>query len=319
MRPVPAPHRDDPNVIARLLDRIDHLQRSLPPAAFLYGVVKKFGDDRGGSAAALISYYTFFSLFPLLMVGTTILGWVLQDNPTMQQQITDSALARFPIVGDQIAESVGSVHGSGLAFGVGLFFALWAGLGATEAVQEALHTVFSVPVLQRPPFVVRKLRGVLILVIFGALVVAVTVLGSIGITQWFGPLGRLGWVVVQGLLNAAVIGLLFVVLAGRRTAMRPLVWGAVVGGIGWTVLQFAGGTYVSGVVTRASRTYGLFAVVIGLLSWIYLQAQILLYAAEVASVADVKLWPRALVRERPTAADIEADRAIRRRERRLEA
>ncbi len=317
MLPVSAPHRGDRNALERVVDRIDDLQRAVPPLAFGYGVVKKYGDDRGGSFAALISYYTFFSLFPLLMVGTTILGWVLQGNPSLQHRITDSALARFPIIGDQIADSVGSVHGSGIAFGIGLFFALWAGLGATEAVQEALNTVFSVPVLQRPPFAVRKLRGVLTLVIFGVLVVAVTVLGSVGITQWFGPLGRVGWVVVQAALNAVVVALLFVVLARRRTAWRPLLWGAAVGGVGWTVLQFAGGTYVSGVLTRASRTYGLFAVVIGLLSWIYLQAQILLYAAEVATVADRRLWPRALVRERPTDADVEADRAIGERERRL--
>lgn len=319
MQPVSAPHRDDRSAIGTLMERIDDLQRGFPPVAFTYGVVKKFGDDRGGSFAALISYYSFFSLFPLLMVATTILGWVLQGNPSLQEQITESALARFPIIGDQIADSVGSVHGSGLAFAVGLLFALWAGLGATEAVQEALNTVFSVPVLQRPPFVIRKLKGVMTLVIFGALIVAVTVVGSLGITQWFGPLGRVGWVVVQAALNAAVVGLLFVVLAGRRTARRPLVWGAAVGGIGWTVLQFAGGAYVSGVLTRASRTYGLFAVVIGLLSWIYLQAQILLYAAEVATVADGRLWPRALVRERPTEADLEADRSIVRRERRVDA
>ena len=157
----------------------------------------------------------------------------------------------------------------------------------------------------------------LTLVVAGASIVAVTVLGSVGITQWFGPLGAAGWFFVQVGLNGLLIGALFRVLAGPTAAWSKVWPGMLPGGFGWTVLQVIGGTYVSGVLTRASRTYGLFAVVIGLLSWIYLQAQILLYSAEVATVWSSRLWPRALVRERPTEADHRAEQKMLDRERRL--
>ena len=62
------------NVAERLVRRVDRAQQGVRPLAFAVGVFKKFGDDRGGSLAALLTFYGFLSLFPLLLLLVTILG-----------------------------------------------------------------------------------------------------------------------------------------------------------------------------------------------------------------------------------------------------
>lgn len=311
------PDRPD-NLINRTVDWLDDRQRGIRPIAFAFAVIKKFGDDRGGQFAALLSYYTFFSLFPLLLVMVTILGIVLEGNPSLQTSLVDSAVSRFPVIGDQISGAVMVRSGGVLTITIGLLVALWAGIGATGIAQEALNTVFGVPVLQRQNFWIRKLRGLVTLVVFGTSVIATTALGSIA--AWVGVGGTLGRVLLllgSVFLNAALVAMLFKVSVHEPLAWRMVRWGALFGGVSWALLQSVGSVYVSRVVATASKTYGLFAVVIGLLSWIYLQAQLFLFAAEASSVADRRLFPRALVREHPTHADIEVADLIEAREQRV--
>ena len=98
-------------------------------------VVKKFGDDQAGSLAALVAYYGFFSLFPLLLVMTTILGFVLQGDPSAQKSVEHSVLGQFPIIGNQINAPL--PHGERVALVIGLIISLLAGLGVTQAAQNA--------------------------------------------------------------------------------------------------------------------------------------------------------------------------------------
>ena len=111
-------------------------------------------------------------------------------------------------------------------------------------------------------------------------------------------------------LNGAVIAVLFRVMVERKLTWGEVKWGALAGGVGWTALQLIGGWYTHRLVTNANKTYGTFAVVIGLLSWIYLQSQVFVYAAEVASVSSRRLWPRALLAEDATEADAKVAAAI---------
>jgi YihY family inner membrane protein len=306
------------NRINRAVDGVDGWQRRFGPVAFVYAVIKKFGDDRCGQFAALLSYYGFFSLFPLLLVMVAVLGLVLQSSPGLQQDLVDSAVSNFPVVGDQIAESVGQPTGSVLAVAIAIVLALWAGLGATQVAQDALNAAFGVPVLKRKNFWIRQLRGLLTLAVFGTAVLVITGLGSV--SAWLGPstvLARAGLLVGTVALDTALVAALFRVLVHRRLSWRKAWPGAVFGGVTWTLLQYLGSFYVQRSVAGASRTYGLFAVVIGLLSWIYLQAQLFLYAAQVSSVAANRLWPRSIVREYPTAADIAVADLIEDREQRV--
>src|SRR5262245_42628451 len=101
-----------PGATRRLLRSADGIQRSHPLLAFPFAVFQKFSDDRAGQLAALISYYGFFSLFPLLLVFTTIVSKVIRNDPKLQQAPLDSALSKFPVVGTEIQKSIGHLTGS---------------------------------------------------------------------------------------------------------------------------------------------------------------------------------------------------------------
>ena len=290
--------------VEQVRERVDDLQRRTPLIGFPLAVVKKYGDDKGSNLSALITYYTFFSLFPLLMVAFTILGFVLEGNPELQERIADTISERLPLPG----VSADTITGNGLALVIGLALALWSGLGATQVAQDALNTVWDVARSKHPGFLRKRLQGLLVLAVIGVGIVAATAASSVAAIfgSWAAPAGIVGAFVI----NAAMMAMLTRVMVERRIEFGDLKWAAVVGGIGWTALQSIGGWYTARLVSNADKTYGTFAVVIGLLSWIFLQVQVFLYASEVASVSSRRLWPRSIDVARPTEADEAVANAI---------
>jgi uncharacterized BrkB/YihY/UPF0761 family membrane protein len=122
---------------------------------------------------------------------------------------------------------------------------------------------------------------------------------------------RQGWLVILGLAVSLTMNLFLFLLAFRLLTSENLTWGdvlpgAAVGSVAWTTLQALGGFYVSYQLQGASDVYGTFAVVIGLLAWIFIGAQITLLAAEVNVVRRRRLWPRSLVQPPFTDADVQA-------------
>ncbi|MGH8902037.1 MAG: YihY/virulence factor BrkB family protein [Egibacteraceae bacterium] len=284
----------------RLVAWLDSYQRTHSWMGFPLAVAKKFGDDQAGNLAALIAYYGFFSLFPLLLALVTILGFVLSDNPALQERILSSALANFPVLGDQLRQNVRSLNGSGVALALGLAGLLWAGLAAITATENAMNEVWDVRLRDRPRFVASKLRGLLMLVVLGGGVILTTMLAGFGAgsQRLELPVRMLGFVLSFG-VNTALFLLAFKVLTDVPLQWRQLLPGAVVGSSAWVILQAVGGYVVNNELQRANQTYGAFAVVIGLLSWLYLQAQITLIAAELNVVRARRLWPRRLTQDTP--------------------
>ena len=164
----------------RLLRRADRQHQRRAWIAFPYAVMKKFGDDQAGNLAALIAYYGFLSLFPLMLVLVTLLGMLLHNNPELQDAIQASALANFPVIGEEISNNVHSLRGSGLALGIGLAVALWAGLGVVKVLQTAMNAVWNVPYRHRPSVWVSLLRAMLMLVVLGVITIASAAAGSVG-------------------------------------------------------------------------------------------------------------------------------------------
>jgi membrane protein len=121
-------------VVTRVVERVDAWQRRHAVGSFPLAVLKKFGEDDASSLAALIAYYAFFSLFPLLLAFVSILGFVLEGDPSLRDDVLDTALARIPVIGAQVRDQVHPLAGSGVALAVGLAGALWAGLGVTLAL-----------------------------------------------------------------------------------------------------------------------------------------------------------------------------------------
>ena len=299
----------------RLLRRADKQQQQRAWIAFPYAVMKKFGDDQAGNLAALIAYYGFLSLFPLMLVLVTLLGLLLRNNPELQDTIRTSALANFPVLGEQISTNVHSLRGSGLALGIGLALSLWAGLGVMKVLQTAMNAVWNVPYRHRPNFWVSLLRAIIMLFVLGIITIASAAAGSVGG-------GSDDWLLgILGISMSVVLNLVLFLLAFRILTTEDVTWGdvfpgALVAALAWTTLQAIGGYIVSHQLQGASDTYGTFAIVIGLLAWIYLGAQMTLFAAEVNVVRKRRLWPRAIVQPPLTEADERALRSYAKQEER---
>ena len=147
------------------LRELDRRQQRSPRVGFLAAVVKKFADDQAGQLAALIAYYGFVSLFPLLLVLVTVTGFVLQGDPAEQKRILDGALGQFPIVSDQL--KLHSLTGSSFALAIGVVGSLLAGMGITGATQNAFNRIWHVPFKDRPNFLIAHLRGIAMLATLG--------------------------------------------------------------------------------------------------------------------------------------------------------
>ena len=287
-----------------VLGRIDLWQQRHTVAAFPVGVAKKFSDDRGGRLAALVAYYGFFSIFPALLALVTVLGFVLQNRPAERERIANSALAQFPIIGDSIASSVSHpLTGSGLALVIGVVAALWAGLGAMQACQDAMNEVWDVARADYPSFVAKRLRSLAMLVFVALLLAASTLVAQLTGLAGSGWWVRVLFLVVTVGFNVVAFQLGFRVLTVAHVSFRTVLPGACVASIGYTLLQLLGSVYVSRTLRGAAKTYGTFAVVIGLLSWILAIAQVVMISAEVNVVASKQLWPRSLFTEPVTPSD----------------
>lgn len=278
-----------------VLGRIDLLQQRNRVTSFAVGVIKKFGDDRAGRLAALIAYYGFFSLFPALLALVTVLGFVLENRPALRADIADSALAQFPIVGDSIAQTISSpLTGNTVALVIGLLGALWAGMGMVQACQDAMNDVWAVKRADSPSFFAKRLRSIIMLLLVAVLLVISTGLAQLVGLLGMGVAGTVVLFVATVALNVLVFAVGFRVLTVADLSWRTVLPGAIFTGVGYTLMQYLGSAYVTRTLNGATSTYGTFAVVIGLLSWIFLIAQVLMIGAEINTVAHKRLWPRSL-------------------------
>ena len=287
--------------VERILRAADRFQQRHTLLAMPVGVAKKFGDDRAGKHAALLAYYGFLSLFPLLLVFATLLADALAHNPQLQQEIIDAAVAQFPVLGTQIEGSIRTIEGSGVGLVVGILGTLWGGLGITQSAQDAMNELWSIPHKHRPNYWWRLARGLGSLVLLATGVILATVLAQLGRISP-GPGGPLAFA-GSLLLNLLLLAVMFQVLTGRWVAWRRLLPGAAIGAVGWSALQTLGVYVLDRQLEQANLIYGVFAVVIVLLSWLYLSARLLLYAAEINVVLAKRLWPRSLVQPPLTEPD----------------
>jgi YihY family inner membrane protein len=288
--------------IERVLRALDRFQQRHGVLGFPVGVVKKFGDDQAGKHAALLSYYGFLSLFPLLLVFVTLLGYALANNPELQQKVIDAVIVQFPLLGIELQRSIQSIQGSGLGLVVGILGTLWGGLGITQSAQDAMNSIWNIPRRARPNFWFRLVRSLAVLVLLVAGVFVATAMTQLA-TATSGTLGRVLLLTGSLLLNLGLLLAGFQVLTGMRVPWRQLLPGAACGAVAWSVLQGLGVLIVSRQLQRANLVYGVFAVVIVLLGWLYLSSQLVLYAAEINVVLARRLWPRSMLQPPLTEPD----------------
>ncbi|MGI8868672.1 MAG: YihY/virulence factor BrkB family protein [Mycobacteriales bacterium] len=292
-------------------ERLDRYQRRHRSAAFPIAVLYKYFDDFGWYLAALIAYYSLVSLFPLLLLLSALLGIVLAGHPELQQHVLHSALAQFPVVGDQLGEPR-RLGGGPVGLIVGIGGSLYGGLGVGQALQYAMNTAWTVPRNSRPNPIKSRVRSLLLLATAGPAVLGTTILSSLG-PHGAGSLGPL----LRGLLlaasmaiNAAVFVFVFRLAVARKLTVRQVAPGAVAAAVVWQLIQSFGVIYIGHVVRNASPVNSVLALVLGLLAFLYITAGAVVLCAEIDVVHVHRLYPRALLT--PFTDDVDLTRGDKR-------
>ncbi len=296
------------NRVQRTMRAVDRAQRTHKPAAFAFGVVKKYGDDNGGSLAALLTYYGFLAVFPLLLVLVTLLGLVVGSYPALEQHIVNSALSQFPVIGDKLGSNIKTLHrNSPAGLTIGLLGLIWGSTGVSQSAQYAMAQVWNIPKIRRPGFFPRLGRSGLLFAVGGVFLLVSS--GLSGVATISGAQSvpfRIGGALLSAIADVVLMVIVFRILTPAVIKWRDLVGGAILAGFAWSVLQTLGVYLMDHELRNVSQVYGFFAIVLGILWWIYLAAQIVVYSAELNAVRTMRLWPRSLVQPPLTDADREA-------------
>jgi uncharacterized BrkB/YihY/UPF0761 family membrane protein len=255
-------------------------------------------------------------LFPLLLLLVTGLGFVLGHNPDLQRRIVDSALSEFPIIGTELRNSVNALHGSGLALFIGVIGLLWGSLGVSQAAQHAMAEVWNIPGRERPGFFPRLGRSFSIIALLASGLVATTALSGVGTATGPAMFWRVLTIAASVGINAVVFFVGYRLLTPKVIETRSLVPGALLAAAGWSLIQALGGYLVAHQLRQTSEVYGFFAIVLGLVAFLSLGANLTIYAAEVNVVRARRLWPRSIVQPPLTDPDRAALREMAQREER---
>jgi YihY family inner membrane protein len=287
----------------RQVRRVDRFQQRHAVIGFPWAVLQKFGNDQAGSKAALMAYYGLFALFPLLLLFTTILGFVLSGDPALRHQLINSALGNFPVIGDQLRSEAHPLRGNTVALAFGIAGTIYGSLGIGLASQNAMNTVWNIPYVRWPNIWKRYLRTFGIIGILGLTSLTSTVLAAFTTAVAHGAGAVIVGAAAAAAVNFGLFLLAFMVLTAEQLRVRDVVLGAAIASVFWEALQLAGTWYVSRALRHAGPVYGFFAVVIALLSWLAFGAQLVLWAAEINVVRRYHLWPRSITQPPLTKAD----------------
>jgi YihY family inner membrane protein len=295
------------NPAERVIKRVDGWQQRFTPAGFVFGVTKKFGDDNGGVLVANLTYTAFVTLFPLLLVFTTILGLVAVYDPGFKTAAENAVADQVPVLGHTLTSQVGTLKKSSvIGLIVGLVVTIWGSMGLAQAGLFTMGHVWNLPGPERPNFLTRVARSMMFLGLLAVGVIATTSLASLSTYGGNQPLSFLAFAEAgAAVVNAGMFVGAFRILTPRAVETRDLVRGAVIGGMLWTVLQVLG-TYLVHHFLHSDSVYGEFASVLGLVAWLYLVARIVVYSAEVNVVLARRLWPRSILQPPLTEADKES-------------
>ena len=251
-----------------------------------------FRKHRSGRNAALIAHFAFLSVFPLLLVFTTVLGFVLQSRPKLREDIIDSALEQLPFLGQQIADDPSKLTGNAIVLVLGLAAALWGGMKAFVAVHTALDDISETALDDRANLLITRLRALLGMAYIGGAQVATAILASLASVTGVRIISKILFLIFTTAINIGVLALSYRWLRSAWPSWRSVVPGAIVGGVLFAVLQVIGVTIVARAIANASPVYGNFASVIGLLSWLSLHAIIALAGAELNAALATNRPPR---------------------------
>jgi len=292
--------------INKLLEKIDKFQQRRPALALPYAIIKKYGDDNGGYQAALITYYGFLSLFPLMLVVVTVMQIAFHNQPTVRAEVAESISHFFPMLSTQLQQNIHSLHGAGFGLAIGIVLTIYGARGAADVFRHTLNNIWQVPRMRRTGFPKNIVESLIVM-----LTIAFGFLATLGVSSFSAALGHAQWVkIVANLAGFFVVLCVFLfaarVATARRVPIKDMLVGSTFAALIIQLLLTFGSILVSHQLKNFDSLYGTFAIVLGMLFWIYLLAQVVVYAVEIDSVRHLGLWPRGLQADKPTEADLHA-------------
>lgn len=287
----------------KIIQRLDEFQQKHRFSAFVVAVLKKYGEDDAGRQAALLTYYAFLSLFPLLLVLTTLTEYINGSHSQLQADIVKGATNYFPVLGTQLAEHVNTLQKSGFALIAGILFTLYGAHGVADAFQTGVQHLWKIPNSQRPGFPKSTIKSLCIVVIAGVGFIAASVSVALAAAAGHGWIFRLLSIIINLIIWSGLFILLLNISLPRHIPFKETRAAALTSAVGLVMLQVLGGYLLSRELKHLDALYSYFALALGLLFWIYLQVQIMFYSLEIAAVRSHKLWPRSLSGHKPTKAD----------------
>jgi YihY family inner membrane protein len=294
------------NIFEKNLDRIDDFQRAHPKVSFLYAVIKKYGDDQAGHQAALMSYYGFLSLFPLLLVMTTVAKMFFNGHPQFREKVVNGVGEYLPMIGNSLEQNVHSVGGTGLALVLGVLFTLYGARGVADIFRFMVNQLWEIPHVKRTSFPWSLLRSMRIVVVGGIGLLLAPLVSGYAASAGHGPLFWISSLAITLIILFGIFLYLLYASLPHRHSFHDLWPSALMAAIGLLILQSVGSWLLSRQLKHLGDLYGTFAIVLGLFFWLYLQAQIIVYAFEAGTVRALKLYPRSLTPGNHTRADRKA-------------
>jgi YihY family inner membrane protein len=276
------------------LRKLDTWQQQHRWSALTYAVIKKYGQDGSGRQAALLTYYGFLSLFPLLLVLTTLLSLVASNHHHLQRDVIQSVTNYFPVLGSQLSSHISSLHKNGLALLAGLLFTLYGARGVADAFRRGVQHIWSVPKAQRPGFPKTVLSNLVIIIVGGGGFILASASTGLAAAAGHGLAFRLLSVIIDLFILFWLFTFLLNFCLPRHVPIKDTRAGALAAAFGLVILQALGGYLLKNELKRLDALYSYFAIALGLIFWIYLQAQMFYYAITLSAVRAQRLWPRSI-------------------------
>ena len=282
------------NPFQKIINALDRFQQRYRFTAYTYAVIKKYGEDQAGYQSALLTYYAFLSLFPLLLVLATVTGLLAHSYPALQSSIIHSVTNYFPSIGNQLA-SVKGIRKSGLPLIIGILFTFYGARGVADAFRNGVNHLWRIPITARDGFPKSLVKSLTLITGSGIGLILASACTGLTAAAGHGPLFKALSVLVN---MAAFFGLFSWLLntsLPHRIPFRDVRSGALTAAIGLVLLQTFGAILLKNQLKNLDAVYSYFAVSLGLMFWLYLQAQVVYYSVEIAAVRSQRLWPRSLV------------------------
>jgi YihY family inner membrane protein len=290
-------------IINQAISKLDAFQRKSKFFGFMVGVIKKHNDDHMGHQAALLTYYAFLALFPLLLVLTTVAGVLAANNPEIRETVVTGMTSYFPVLGSQLESHVHGLQKTGFALVAGLLITFYGARGVADAFRNGVNHIWGVPPSKRDGFWKGMAKNFAVIVLGGlGLLTAsltATMVASVG--------SGIEYKLLSVGLNLVVLFWSFIIILNlslpRHVTVAEVRLGAATAAFGLVSLQALGGVLLAKHFKNLDALYSNFALTLGLLFWLYLQAQVVYFAVEVSLVRSKKAWPRSLNGDNPTQAD----------------